>query len=197
MQVATAKELESFEEEIATLFDDKCIPAVTHLMGEAYDELAEIFKELIEPSDWVLGTWRSHCHALLKGVPKEELREAILGGNSVALSFPRQRFLCSAIVGGTLPIAVGIALAIKRNHGSEFVHVFCGDMASEMGMFHECMKYAIGNLLPILFHIESNGMSAQTKTLEAWGLLRPTNTPSFSYERKKYLHAGSTRWIRF
>lgn len=197
MQMATAKELEAFEEEIAELFTDKKIPAVTHLMGEAYDELVDIFKELVRPEDWVLGTWRSHCHCLLKGVPKDELKAAILAGNSVALSFPAHRVLCSAIVGGTLPIAVGLAMGIQRNHGTEFVHVFLGDMASTMGIAHECMQYARGHLLPIIVHIEDNGRSAQTNTLEAWGLEELPNTPSFSYERKKYLHAGAKNWIRF
>jgi pyruvate dehydrogenase E1 component alpha subunit len=197
MQTITTRELETFEEEIAELFTAKKIPAVTHLCGEAYEELVDIFDKFVRPQDWVLGTWRAHCHCLLKGVPRDELRNSILAGNSVALSFPAQRVLCSAIVGGSLPIAVGIAVGIKRNKGTEFVHVFLGDAASEIGMAHECMKYAQGHLLPICFHIESNGMSAQTDTLKVWGLQIATNAPSFSYKRRKYLHAGAKQWIRF
>jgi pyruvate dehydrogenase E1 component alpha subunit len=198
MQMATAAELESFEEEIAELFTAKKIPAVTHLCGEAYQELVDIFDRLIEPQDWVLGTWRSHCHCLLKGVPRDKLKASIIAGNSVALSFPEQRVLCSAIVGGALSIAVGLAMGIKRTPNcNEFVHVFLGDAASEIGVAHECMKYAQGHQLPIYFHIESNGMSAQTDTLKAWGLTAPTYEPSFQYERKKYLHAGATQWIKF
>ena len=196
MQMATAKELEEFEEEIAELFTARKIPAVTHLMGEAYEELIDIFKG-IQPQDWVLGTWRSHCHCLLKGVPKDELRSAILAGRSVALSFPDQRVLCSAIVGGTLPIAVGLALGIKRRGGDSQVHVFLGDMSSTMGIAHECMQYAEGHKLPITFWIENNGKSAQTDTLKVWGLEKLIREPAFSYERKKYLHAGAKSWIRF
>jgi TPP-dependent pyruvate/acetoin dehydrogenase alpha subunit len=196
MEIVTAQELCTFEEEIAQLFTDKKIPAVTHLCGEAYDELVEIFKG-IRPNDWVLGTWRSHCHCLLKGVPKDELKASILAGNSVALCFPRYRVLCSAIVCGALPIAVGIAMAIKRRGEDSRVHAFLGDMASTMGIAHECMQYAEGHSLPIQFWIENNQKSAQTDTLAVWGLRALPRVPAFTYERKKYLHAGANRWIKF
>lgn len=194
--MVTAQDLNDFEEEIAALFTAKKIPAVTHLCGEAYDELVDIFRG-VYPQDWVLGTWRSHCHCLLKGVPREELKTAILAGNSVALSFPRHRVLCSAIVGGALPIAVGIALGIQRSGEDSHVHAFLGDMSSTMGIAHECFQYAEGHDLPISFYIENNHLSAQTPTLKSWGLKRLPRRPAFSYERKKYLHAGATDWIKF
>jgi TPP-dependent pyruvate/acetoin dehydrogenase alpha subunit len=196
MQMVTAQDLNDFEEEIAELFTTKRIPSVTHLCGEAYDHLVQIF-HTIRPQDWVLGTWRSHCHCLLKDVPREELKDAILAGNSVALSFPKQRVLCSAIVAGSLPIAVGIAAGIALKGEDSHVHVFMGDMASEMGIAHECMKLSRGHRLPITFYIEDNGRSAQTDTKKVWGISRLTNTPDFTYERKKYLHAGAKNWIRF
>jgi TPP-dependent pyruvate/acetoin dehydrogenase alpha subunit len=194
--MVTAQDLNDFEEEIAELFTAKKIPAVTHLCGEGYDELVEIFKD-IRPQDWVLGTWRSHCHCLLKGVPREELKASILAGNSVALSFPKQRVLCSAIVCGSLPIAVGIAMGIKRSGEDSRVHAFLGDMASTMGIAHECLLYARGHELPIRFYIENNQRSAQTETLKVWGLKQLPEKPAFTYERKKYLHAGAKDWIRF
>jgi TPP-dependent pyruvate/acetoin dehydrogenase alpha subunit len=194
--MVTAQDLNDFEEEIAELFTAKKIPAVTHLCGEGYDELVEIFKD-IRPQDWVLGTWRSHCHCLLKGVPKAELKASILAGNSVALSFPQQRVLCSAIVCGSLPIAVGIAMGIKRSGEDSHVHAFLGDMASTMGIAHECLQYARGHDLPITFHIEDNQKSAQTDTLKVWGLEYLPHEPAFTYERRKYLHAGAREWLRF
>src|ERR1017187_6749051 len=190
MECVSAQELSDFEAEIAELFTQKKIPAVTHLCGEAYEELVDIFKG-VHPDDWVLGTWRSHCHCLLKGVPKAELKAAILAGNSVALSFPKQRVLCSAIVCGSLPIATGIALGIKRSGEDSHVHAFLGDMASTMGIAHECFQYARGHELPIQFYIENNQKSAQTDTLAVWGLKELPNAPAFTYERQKYLHAGA------
>lgn len=194
--MVTAKDLNDFEEEIAELFTQKKIPAVTHLCGEAYEKLVEIFKG-IRPQDWVLGTWRAHCHCLLKGVPREELKASILAGNSVALSFPKQRVLCSAIVCGSLPIAVGIAMGIKRSGEDSHVYAFLGDMASTMGVAHECFQYSRGQALPISFYIENNHKSAQTDTLRVWGIDSLPYGDTFSYERKKYLHAGANRWIRF
>ncbi len=194
--MVTAQDLCEFEEEIAELFTQKKIPAVTHLCGEAYDELVEIFKG-IRPQDWVLGTWRSHCHCLLKGVPKDELKASILAGNSVALSFPDYRVLCSAIVCGSLPIAVGIAMGIERSGEDSHVHAFLGDMASTMGIAHECFQYAQGHDLPITFYIENNQKSAQTDTLAIWGMKELPRKPTFTYERKKYLHAGAHDWIKF
>jgi|ERR1017187_189436 pyruvate dehydrogenase E1 component alpha subunit len=196
MECVSAQELSDFEAEIAELFTQKKIPAVTHLCGEAYEELVDIFKG-VHPDDWVLGTWRSHCHCLLKGVPKAELKASILAGNSVALSFPKYRVLCSAIVCGSLPIATGIAMGIQRSGEDSYVHAFLGDMAAEMGIAHECMKYARGHNLPINFYIEDNHLSAQTDTLAAWGLSQSTNYPAFSYTRAKYLHAGAHDWIKF
>ena len=194
--MVTAQELNDFEEEIAELFTQKRIPAVTHLCGEAYEELVDIFKD-IRPQDWVLGTWRAHCHCLLKGVPKDELKASILAGNSVALSFPAYRVLCSAIVCGSLPIAVGIAMGIKRSGEDSRVHTFLGDMASTMGVAHECIQYARGHELPISFYIENNQRSAQTETLKVWGLKELPMKPAFTYDRKKYLHAGAREWLRF
>jgi len=196
METVTSQELNDFEEEIAELFTQKKIPAVTHLCGEGYDELVEIFKG-IQPQDWVLGTWRAHCHCLLKGVPKDELKAQILAGNSVALSFPAHRVLCSAIVCGSLPIAVGIALGIKRSGEDSIVHAFLGDMASTMGIAHECFQYAKGHDLPIRFYIENNQRSAQTETLAVWGMKELPHEPAFTYDRKKYLHAGAREWLRF
>ena len=122
METLAARELSVFEEEIAELFDQKQVPAVTHLCGEAYQELVDIFK-CIQPEDWVLGTWRSHCHCLLKGVPKDELRAAILAGRSVALSFPRQRVLCSfCLVGGRVR-----AVAIHAGSGTGAGTGICAD----------------------------------------------------------------------
>ena len=196
MQMATAQELIAFEAEIAELFTAKRIPAVTHLYSGGEEALIEIFKT-IRPHDWVLGHWRSHYQCLLKGVPREHLKDAILAGRSVALSFPEHRVLCSAIVGGMLPIAVGLGLGIKMRGEDTQVHVFFGDMASEMGVAHECMKYSENFMLPVTFWIEDNGRSAQTDTKKVWGLEKLTNLPAFSYKMERYMHAGVRDWIKF
>jgi pyruvate dehydrogenase E1 component alpha subunit len=194
--MVTKADLISFEREIADLFNAKKIPAVVHLYSGGEDALIKIFKG-VGPNDWVLGSWRSHYQCLLRGVPREELKAAIVAGNSIHLSFPKYRILCSGIVGGILPIAVGIALGIKRSGEDAQVHAFMGDMSSETGTAHECMKYAENFKLPVKFYIEDNGRSADTDTKKVWGLKKLTNTPTFSYVPGRYAHAGTDQWVKF
>lgn len=168
MTKISAAELIAFEREVADRFNAAEIRAPIHLSGGNEDDLIRIFED-VGPEDWLLSTWRSHYHCLLKGVPPERLMEEIMAGRSITLCFPEYRVLSSAIVGGGLPIALGIALGIKRRGGKERVWAFLGDMAQRGGMFHECVQYAGGHDLPICFVIEDNGISVCTNTRESWG----------------------------
>lgn len=186
----TTEELIDFEREIADLYNAKAIHSAIHLHSGGEEALIEIFKG-IRKQDWILCTWRAHYHCLLKGVSKSRLKAAIVAGRSMHLCFPRYRIMSSGIVGGILPIAVGIAMGIKRRGEDVVVHCFIGDMASETGIAHECMKYARGFDLPIKFHIEDNGLSAGTDTKKVWGIKQLTNPPTFAYEMGRYAHAGT------
>ena len=167
----TREELIEFENEIAARFDNAEIHAPVHLYNGNEDQIMEVFrKHNIGPEDWVLGSWRSHYQCLLKGVPKDELTEAILKGRSISLCFSKQRVLCSGIVTGVLPISVGIALDIKRKGGKNKVYCWMGDMTSETGTAHESIKYARNHKLPIHFIIEDNGKSVCTNTRATWGV---------------------------
>src|SRR5581483_8925291 len=127
MSQLTKKELIAFEEDIAQSFKEKKIRAPIHLYSGNEEEMIKVFHN-VRPPDWVFCSWRSHYQCLLKGVPKEEVKEAILAGKSISLCFPEHRIFSSAIVTGILPIAVGTALAIKRSGGHNKVHCFIGDM---------------------------------------------------------------------
>jgi TPP-dependent pyruvate/acetoin dehydrogenase alpha subunit len=175
-----AKELIDFETEIATLFEQGEIKSPCHLSGGNEERLIEIFKS-IKPTDWVFSTHRSHYHALLKGIPKEWIKQEILDNHSITLNNAEYRFFSSAIVGGVLPIALGVAMTGQK------VWVFCGDMASETGIFNECLKYATNFDLPIKFIVENNNFSVNSKTDKVWG---------YRYKRK-YPHQGSGKWVTF
>src|SRR5262252_6831964 len=95
--------LRAFEEEIAQEFAAGNIRAPVHLAAGNETALIEIF-ERVKPDDWVLCSWRSHYHALLKGVPRHEVKAAIMAGHSISLCFPQYKVLSSAIVGGIAPI---------------------------------------------------------------------------------------------
>lgn len=195
----TAEELIAFEEDIAKEFNAGKIKAPVHLYSGGEEDLIRIF-ETIRTQDWVLCSWRSHYQCLLKGVPPPELKAKIMAGYSIALSFPEYRILSSAIIGGVLPIAVGLGMAIKRSNKDTRVHVFMGDMTYETGIAHECIKYATNFDLPVRFHIEDNGLSVCTDTKKAWGFdggWHNPNVDKFEYEAKKYPHAGSGTRVQF
>jgi len=165
--------------------------------------MIDVFKG-VNPEDWVMCSWRSHYQALLKGVPRETLRDEIVAGRSIALCFPEYRMVSSGIVGGIVPIAVGVALGIKQRGGTEKVHCWLGDMTSETGIAHESIKYAEGHDLPIVFHVEDNNLSVCTDTKKSWGLNRLTFDVEYhpqvefsQYVMEKYPHAGAGERIQF
>lgn len=196
----TKDELIAFEESIAEEFNAGKIPYPIHLDNGNEDALIDVFKS-VNPQDWVFGSWRLHYKALLKGVPPDELRAAIRRGESMALRFDEQRVYGSAIVGGTIPIALGTALAIKRRGAQEHVWLFVGDMAVESGIFYEVWKYAANFDLPISFVVEDNGVSVCTNTREAWGADESDGWNlrtmiRFKYQ-SKYPHAGAGQRVQF
>ena len=188
-------ELIAFEDEIRELFNAGKIAAPIHLASGNEDQLIDIFKR-IKPNDWVFGTWRSHYHCLLKGVPPEELKAKIVAGRSIGLCFPEHRILCSALVGGNAPLAVGMAMAIKRRGGNGHVWCFVGDMSVRTGIFYESLSYAGGHRLPVTFIVENNGMSVMTNTQEVWGTPEDASrvyTEWYSYNLD-VPHVGTGKW---
>lgn len=188
----TAQELRAFEREVADAFEAKKIRGPIHLAGGNEEELIDIFKS-IKRTDWVFGTWRSHFHALLHGVPRETVMAEIMAGRSMMLHFPEYRFFTSAIVGGILPIACGVASAGER------VWCFVGDMTASIGTFNDAEKFASGHDLPITFVVEDNGLATNTPTAKTWGTLHATasrKTIRYSYKRE-YPHVGSGVYISF
>lgn len=198
-----AKGLTHFEKEVAQKFEAGLIRGPIHLSGGNERELIDIF-ENIKPEDYVFSTWRNHYHALLHGIPPEELMDKIVSGHSMNIEFPEHHFFTSSIVGGILPIATGVAAALKRKGSELKVWCFIGDMTSCTGMFHECQQYAQTHELPITFVIEDNGFSTDTPTAKAWGdnefhRLNPKcggNVIRYSYERT-YPHCGVGKWVNF
>ena len=93
------KELIEFENDIADCFNNAKIKAPVHLYNGNESEIIKVFRDNnISSEDWILCSWRSHYQCLLKGVPKEKLKQAILEGRSISLSFKEHRVLCSGIV---------------------------------------------------------------------------------------------------
>ncbi len=198
----TVTELRAFEEKVALAFNSGQIRAPVHLYSGNEEEMIRVFSE-VELNDWVLCSWRSHFQCLLKGVPMEEVFQEILDGRSISLCFPEYNIFSSAIVGGVLPIATGIATALKRSGAGAKVHCFLGDMTAETGIAHECIKYSTNFDLPIRFIIEDNGQSVCTDTRHSWGTDQltfvETKNPKIEYYRytNSYPHAGAGVRVQF
>ncbi len=197
------KDLVNFEEEIASLFNQGKIRAPVHLYQGNEEKIIEIFKK-VNKQDWIFCSWRSHYQCLLKGVPKEKIKEEILSGRSISLCFPEHKIYSSALVGGSIPIAVGTAMSLKlRKEKNTMVYCFMGEMTSETGIAHECIKYSRNFDLPIHFVIEDNSMSVCTDTRKTWQQKKLSFEGSkdkfvtfYSYN-SKWPHAGAGKRIQF
>jgi TPP-dependent pyruvate/acetoin dehydrogenase alpha subunit len=191
-------ELMRFEQEISDLFVAGQIKAPIHLSDGNEDELIELFAHISE-SDWVFSTHRSHYHALLHGIDPEWVKREILAGNSITIQKPDHKFFSSAIMGGVLPIAMGVAFGLQRKGDPGHVWVFVGDMCAEMGVFHETVKYSARHELPITFIVEDNGRSIDTPTQAVWGphANATHRVIRYAYQKSRYPHVGTGKWVTF
>ena len=124
----TPEDLRSFEQDIAEAFNRGEIRSPVHLASGNEEQLIRYFEEQYRPGDWVCSAWRSHYHALLAGIPPAEVKAAILRGRSITLTFPKYNFITSAIVGGIIPIAVGLALGLKRSYQAKMQSAIIAEM---------------------------------------------------------------------
>jgi len=165
----TVDDLINFEKEIADIYESGIIKAPVHLRNNNEKQLISIFQtNNINKEDYVFSTWASHFHALLKGIPRQEIKEKILAGKSITLHFPNHNFYSSAIVSGTCPIAVGTAWNLKKSRSNNRVYCFIGDMSFLTGITSESIKYSLNHDLPITWIIEDNNKSVGTDTEETW-----------------------------
>lgn len=164
----TKEELIAFEDHIGELYTDNKLPFLFHLSGGNEDQLIEIFKDIKE-DDYVISNHRSHYHALLHGIEPEVLTQMILDGRSMFVYDRSKNFFCSAIIGGTPAIAVGIAWALKKKGSKQKVWCFIGDGTEDSGHTYEAVRYVDGFDLPCTFVIENNDRSVEASNSDRWG----------------------------
>jgi pyruvate dehydrogenase E1 component alpha subunit len=154
-----------FEEKCAELYSSGKIWGFLHLyIGE--EAVAVGAMPAIHPGDAVVSTYREHGHALARGVPAGAVMAEMFGkangccrgrGGSMHLFDVSRRFYGgNAIVGGGLPLAVGLALADKLQKRPVVTVCFFGDGAVAEGEFHESLNLAALWQLPVLFLLENN-----------------------------------------
>ncbi|MGE0124392.1 MAG: pyruvate dehydrogenase (acetyl-transferring) E1 component subunit alpha [Dehalococcoidia bacterium] len=154
-----------FEEKCVELYSAQKIRGFLHLyIGE--EAVATGIIEHLTPDDAIIATYREHGQALARGVSPGTIMAEMYGkvegcargrGGSMHLFDKATRFYGgNAIVGGGLPLAVGLALAEKMQQRSGIAVCFFGEGAAAEGEFHESMNLAALWQLPVLFVCENN-----------------------------------------
>jgi pyruvate dehydrogenase E1 component alpha subunit len=154
-----------FEERCAELYGEQKIRGFLHLyIGEEANAVGVM--EALTPDDAIVATYREHGHALARGLPATEVMAEMYGkasgssrgrGGSMHIFDAARRFYGgNAIVGGGLPLAVGLALADKMQGRHRVTCCFFGEGAAAEGEFHESMNLAALWKLPALFVCENN-----------------------------------------
>jgi pyruvate dehydrogenase E1 component subunit alpha len=160
-----------FEEKCVQLYSAGEIRGFVHLyIGE--EAVAAGVNQALTPDDNIVSTYREHGHALVRGIPVESVMAEMYGkttgcsrgrGGSMHLFDVTHRFYGgNAIVGGGLPLALGLALADKMRGDRRVTACYFGDGAVAEGEFHECLNLAALWDLPVLFCCENNGYAMGT-----------------------------------
>lgn len=153
------------EEKLIALYPDQEIRTPCHLyIGQ--EAIAAGVCANLRPDDYALSTWRGHGLYVAKGGDLKTMMAEMYGkvtgctkgkGGSMHLAAPEVGLLgCSAIVGGTMPIAVGAALTSVMQGIDRIAVAFFGDGAVDEGSFHESLNFASLKKLPVLFICENN-----------------------------------------
>lgn len=161
-----------FEEKCAELYTQEKIRGFMHLYnGE--EAVAVGVMQVLRPEDAIITTYREHGHALARGMAPGSIMAEMFGkqegcsrgrGGSMHLFDKALRFFGgNAVVGGGMPVAMGIALADKMRNQPHVTCCFFGDGAVAEGEFHECMNLAALWRLPVLWICENNRYAMGTR----------------------------------
>jgi pyruvate dehydrogenase E1 component beta subunit/2-oxoisovalerate dehydrogenase E1 component len=157
--------IREFEAKCAQLYTEEKIRGFMHLY-DGEEAVAVGVIPLLETRDRIVATYREHGHALVRGAPMNAVlaemygkREGCSGGRGGSMHlFDRalNLFGGNAIVGGGLPLAVGLALADHMRGQGAVTACFFGEGAVAEGEFHESLNLASLWRLPVLFVCENN-----------------------------------------
>ncbi|MBS3113786.1 thiamine pyrophosphate-dependent dehydrogenase E1 component subunit alpha [Candidatus Woesearchaeota archaeon] len=163
--------IRKFEEKIIELYSEQEMRCPVHLCI-GHEAIPAGVCENLNKGDVVFSNHRSHGHYIAKGGDIKRMLAEIYGkvtgcskgrGGSMHLIDLSANFLASTpIVGGTIPLAAGAALASKMQNKSNVSVAFFGDAAVEEGTLHETLNFASLHKLPVLFVCENNLYSTQT-----------------------------------
>ena len=165
------------EEEIARLYPTDKIKSPIHLsIGQEFVSVGVI--SALGDADVVSATYRGHAAYIAKGGDLGKMMAELYGksdgcaegkaGSMHLVDMERNILGTSAVVATTIPVAVGYALALKREGRGRVVVSFFGDGATEEGAFSESLNFASLHDLPILFVCENNGYAIHAPIEDRW-----------------------------
>ncbi|MCR9214747.1 MAG: thiamine pyrophosphate-dependent dehydrogenase E1 component subunit alpha [Proteobacteria bacterium] len=159
------RRIRTVEETIAERYSDQEMRCPTHL-SSGQEAVSAAIGAVLRPSDLAVSGHRAHAHYLAKGGDLNAMIAEIYGkvtgcargkGGSMHLVDEAVGFMGStAIVGGTVPVGVGLAYSLMLNETDDIVCIFLGDAVVETGVFHESLNFATLKNLPVLFLCENN-----------------------------------------
>ena len=160
-----------FEERIAEVYPEQEMRCPTHLsIGQ--EAAAVGVCTALRQDDYIFSTHRCHAHYLAKGGNPRRMIAELYGkktgctagkGGSMHLTDKAVGMMgTSAIVGSSIPIAVGAAMAFVMQGSDRLAVAFFGDAGVEQGVFHESLNFAALKRLPVLFVCENNFYATQT-----------------------------------
>lgn len=186
--------LRNFDLKTSFLFRNGRIKGSVHTyIGQ--EAVAVGISENLISGDYFISTHRCHGHALAKGADPKKLYSEIFGkvdgyskgrGGSMHITSKDINFIATPIVGGGIPIGVGISLGLKKEKSRNIVIVFIGEGATNQGTFHESLNLASIFKLPVLFVCENNKYSVSTDFSYSF------NIPKISIRSSSYGIEGIT-----
>jgi pyruvate dehydrogenase E1 component alpha subunit len=177
-----------FEERVVDLYPSDKIQSPVHLsIGQ--EPVAVGICEAMKPTDLLFTTYRGHAYYIAKGGKLPELMAELYGrsggisggkAGSMHLAAPEVGMMgSSAVVASTIPHAVGAALAARMRGTKQAIVTIFGDGATEEGVYHESLNFAVLHKIPVLFVCENNALAVHTSLAERQAFDMVTHAKSY------------------
>lgn len=161
----------ALEEKVVALYKKGLIPGLAHsYIGQ--EAVAAGVCGTLQKEDLIVSNHRGHGHSVAKGVTEQAILSELmgkdagmclgLGGSMHSTDLNAGVIFSTAIVGGGIPLSVGVALALTMDHKQNCVACFFGDGAANTGAFHEGINLASVWKLPVIFVCENNQYAVST-----------------------------------
>ena len=173
--------IRAFEEKAEQLYAMGKVHGTMHLsIGEEASAVGAI--AALRPDDLILSTHRGHGHCIAKGADLNRMMAEFMGketgycrgrGGSMHIADVEGGNLgANGVVGGGIPIAVGVGLSLKMQKRDQIILCFFGDGAANNGAFHESLNMAAIWKLPVVFVCENNQYAMSFSVKKAFAIER-------------------------